>query len=364
MRRPNGSGTVYKMKHKTLRKPYRALVIIGWKDDGNPIRKSLGTFATSKEAYAAIDRFTSNPLTAKDFENEKVTFRQCWEWGKADKLRRGTSENTIKNYEFLLHCLTPIMDKPIKELKFQQLQAIIDSNNGYSYSSLKCIKTIMQAAFASAIKQEICDKNIVDMLILPQLQQSKIHQPLSLDDIFTLWQNTQNAVIGNVVKAALIYTYTGMRPIELYKLKLENVFLTDRYMIGGVKTKAGINRIIPIADCIYPFVAELYQISRLTRSDTLVPKDYLPKEPATITRKLSKVLGIEKHLPHDFRHTFVTMAKNIGMDAFTLKKIVGHSTTKDITDIYTHKERYQLIEAVNKLPHGPALKEEKRVSSG
>lgn len=364
MRRPNGAGTVYKMKHKPLRKPYRALVVIGWNDNGTPIRKALGNFATSKEAYAAIDRFTSNPMTAKDFENGKVTFRTCWEWGKADKLRRGTSEKTIKMYESFLPRMKPLMNQPIKKLKFQQLQAVIDANNTASYSTIYCLKVIMQAAFSAAIKQEIIDKDIVSMLILPPPKESEIHQPLSPSDISTLWENVDTINISNMVKAALIYIYTGMRPIELYKIKLENVHFADRYMIGGVKTKAGKNRIIPIAECIAPFVSELYQLSKFSRSDTLLLKGYIPVNPATVPQKLSKVLGIESHLPHDFRHTFVTMAKNVGMDVFTLKKIVGHSTTKDITDLYTHKEIFQLIEAVNKLPYGSALKEEKRLGSG
>lgn len=35
----------------------------------------------------------------------------------------------------------------------------------------------------------------------------------------------------------------------------------ERYMRGGVKTAAGKNRIIPIAEKIYPFIAELYNVN-------------------------------------------------------------------------------------------------------
>ena len=54
MKRANGSGTVYKMKHKQLRKPYRAVVTYGYDANGKAIRKSIGTFATQKEAYTAL----------------------------------------------------------------------------------------------------------------------------------------------------------------------------------------------------------------------------------------------------------------------------------------------------------------------
>ena len=37
MKRANGTGTVYKMKHKALRKPYRAVVTLGYNSEGKPL---------------------------------------------------------------------------------------------------------------------------------------------------------------------------------------------------------------------------------------------------------------------------------------------------------------------------------------
>ena len=70
MKRANGSGTVYKLRHKKLRKPYRAVITIGWTEDGKPIKKSLGTFATQSEAYQALSTYATNPDA---FEERKIT---------------------------------------------------------------------------------------------------------------------------------------------------------------------------------------------------------------------------------------------------------------------------------------------------
>ena len=43
-RRANGMGTVYKVKGRNLKNPYKALVTIGFSLEGVPIRKSLGYF--------------------------------------------------------------------------------------------------------------------------------------------------------------------------------------------------------------------------------------------------------------------------------------------------------------------------------
>ena len=67
-----------------------------------------------------------------------------------------------------------------------------------------------------------------------------------------------------------------MSPIELLSIKMENVHLDERYIIGGGKTKAGKNRIILIADCVMPFYREIYALAAASKSDT-IPLGYTSK---------------------------------------------------------------------------------------
>ena len=43
-------------------------------------------------------------------------------------------------------------------------------------------------------------------------------------------------------------------------------------MVGGSKTEAGKDRCIPIAECIYPFIKELYQQAKFKRVECLLDK--------------------------------------------------------------------------------------------
>lgn len=44
-----------------------------------------------------------------------------------------------------------------------------------------------------------------------------------------------------------------------------------------------------------------------------------------------------EHKPHDTRHTFITKAKDAGINEYVLKLIVGHEI-RDVTEkIYTHR---------------------------
>lgn len=47
-----------------------------------------------------------------------------------------------------------------------------------------------------------------------------------------------------------------MRPGELVKIETANIDIESRTMKGGIKTKAGKNRVIPINKKILPFIGQ------------------------------------------------------------------------------------------------------------
>ena len=56
----------------------------------------------------------------------------------------------------------------------------------------------------------------------------------------------------------MILLYTGLRPSELAQIRTADVKLNERYMRGGMKTKAGKNRMIPLAEKIVTLIEFLY----------------------------------------------------------------------------------------------------------
>ena len=65
MKRANGTGSVYKMKHKPLRKPYRAVVTTGYDEKGKCKRKTIGYYAKSKEAWDALSEYGIYPVSVR-----------------------------------------------------------------------------------------------------------------------------------------------------------------------------------------------------------------------------------------------------------------------------------------------------------
>ena len=125
--------------------------------------------------------------------------------------------------------------------------------------------------------------------------------------------------------------------------------LEERYMIGGMKTEAGKNRVIPINKKIEPFIRRYYEKNKnntylITNSfgRQMQYSNYRREKWDNIMEKLEM-----EHTPHECRHTFASKMDSVGANKLCIKRIMGHSSP-DITDaVYTHKTINELIEAVD-----------------
>ena len=61
-------------------------------------------------------------------------------------------------------------------------------------------------------------------------------------------------------------------------------------------------------------------------------------------------LGIEKHTPHDCRHTFSKLCEDNKVSENDRKRMLGHSFGKDITNkVYGHRSLEDLREEIEKI---------------
>lgn len=338
MRRANGTGSIYKMTHKNLRKPYRVVISLGQDERGRVQRKTVGTFRTAREAQEFLKNYRGNPA---ELTKRVITVEQCWEWMEDIKKRKGVS---LVPYTSAKPKLLPIWKIPIADVRLADLQGIIDTYAEMSRPTINQIMNAFHGIYEAAEKNDVpLVKNYVKHIILPPPPEKEaIHKPFTLEEIAALWQ------AGDIVsKWVLVYIYTGMRPAELQKIQLDNVHIKERYMVGGSKTVAGRNRIIPIAECIAPIIVDMHAQAKFKRLDTFIP---IANNAQSIRNKIKAKTG---HLPHDGRHTFATLADEYKLDPNIVKRILGHSLASNITQaVYTHKDATALIEAVNQLP-GP-----------
>lgn len=146
----------------------------------------------------------------------------------------------------------------------------------------------------------------------------------------------------------LMLLYSGMRADEMLSVYTANIFLDDNYLIGGLKTEAGINRQIPI----HPDVKHLYEKYYNPNNEFLFMQpngnkmdyDYYLYHYQHNFRDLHP--EVSGHTAHDARHTLRNELRKLNIKDIIINAIIGHSNDDVGEDIYSHVSLEEKLEAI------------------
>jgi len=168
-----------------------------------------------------------------------------------------------------------------------------------------------------------------------------MHSNIKEKNINYLWQN----INIEDVDLALIMIYTGLRPNELLDIKTKNVYLNDRYMIGGGKTEAGRDRIIPIHEKIVPLIERRLEKAQKYLITSNIGNKYTYSSFKERWDKMMNTISLN-YYPYDCRHTLATKLDSVGANKLCIKLIMGYKSQDLLDNTYTHKNKQQLIDTI------------------
>lgn len=345
MRRPNKSGSVIKLSGKR-RRPYAVRIYKGMEEvDGKAKLKYeyIDYFEKQKDALAFLEKYNQSPVeVVKEKENSKKhRFSEIYDmWmEELQKRPKPLSDNTYRSYTAAYKNLSDLHNMIFENIALEDLEKAAAKSSKKSLSTMANIRIVLRGMYKTALRHKFVSEDTSQLMIVSYTNEKpRPHTPFTKDEIDILWQHTDNYM----VRIVLILIYTGMRVRELLTLETSNVFLEDRYLIGGMKTEAGKGRIIPISEKIVPLMN--------TSRDYLVTvrnKKLLYTTARLELEKCMKSLGME-HYFHDTRHTCSTLMEEAGIPLLHRKLILGHKSS-DITDRYTHVSKETLIADINKI---------------
>ena len=247
MKLPNGYGSVVFLGKKR-RRPYGARITVGWNDEKKQVYKYLGYYEKRTDALAALVEYNKNPY---NLDVVSVTFADVFNaW--SDRKFPTLSISAARNYKSYYVKCAALYNMPFREIKTIHLQRIVDENKTLANVSL--LKSLFAHLYGYAIKNDITEKDYSQFVEVPARTTKGTKETFTADEIAALWANKTETFV-NIV---LILLYTGMRISELLKMETENVNIDGGYMVGGLKTEAGKNRIIPIHADIMPIIKTQY----------------------------------------------------------------------------------------------------------
>ena len=174
------------------------------------------------------------------------------------------------------------------------------------------------------------------------------------EEIKKLWDHLYDTDYVDVI---LIQCYSGWRPQELGLIELKNVDLENWFFIGGMKTDAGKDRLVPIHPRIRDLVKHRYQEAinlgsdyLINCTDTKTHRSSLKMTYDKYRHRFEKKLELNPdHRAHDPRIQFSTMAKRDKVDEYALKYMMGHKIN-DITEAtYTKRKPEWLMAEIMKI---------------
>lgn len=367
-RLPNGFRRITEIKNRNLRRPFRAMVTVGKTSTGQPIGKPLkpvSYFSTYNEAYAALVEYHKNPYDL----DQDLTVKEVYEkW--YPEFMKNKNDTYGRSITAAWHYCSDVYDMRFKDLRARHVRGCMEYGTFEYKGEIRKpspnikhrIKSLFNLLGDYALEYELVTINYAITIKIPSevteaIENERVaHMPYTVQEICKLWKKSDMPYVDTI----LVQCYSGWRPTELFNIKLKDVDLTEWKFVGGMKTKAGTNRPVPIHTKIRPLVQRLYDEAKCIGSEYLINC----KEPAYLKRdyrmtydkfksrykNLIEALDLNPaHRPHDGREHFITQAKLYNVDEYAIKYMVGHAIN-DITEkVYTNREFSWLQTEIEKI---------------
>lgn len=359
---------------KRRKKPYRARITVGWELDettgrSKQIYKDLGSYKTKGEASRALAEYLKNPY---DLSNKDITFSQLYEKWYEDFMTEDHKSHKYRIKSAYKYC-SSIYNKKVRDITVLDMKnciykGTVISNRGKnkgekqfaSPSTKESMKFLFNHIFGYATEARLIERNYakdfsLDKKVMKEKEMNhKEKIPFSEDEMNKLWKSIEFVPFADMIIYAC---YSGWRPGELIELKLENVDLNNGFIKGGIKTTAGKNRLVPIHSLVRGIVEKYYNEavnigSIYLFNDTKKKKRGIGLSYDQYLSRFNKVLDIlnfrKEITPHYTRHTFISRAKSrqVNMNEYILKLIVGHEIGDLTEHVYTHRELQDLKEEI------------------
>ncbi len=329
--RGNGQGSVYKLPNGK----YRAAVTVGYYigDDGKAKRKvRTREFIKKSDAIAFLPSLKTDTPKADD-----MSLRELYDVyiKSPDYIALSGSQKDKLSYAWKR--LSPIEYRMITTLTVSDMEQII-SDTVSSYYPARDMKVMLSHLYVIAVKREIIAYNKTDYVDLPFDAPKAKRDRWTQEEVEKMWADYADHPF---TAYPLIMCYSGMRYGELYGMLLTNIHLNDNYMIGGIKTEAGIDREIPIHTRIKPLIERMMQ----GRKHRLLEMDEM-----RFYRQYHEMIertGIRDLPPQTCRHFYFSAMTEAGVQGGIIAEAGGHASYTTTMKNYVRIPLEEKLKAVN-----------------
>lgn len=229
----------------------------------------------------------------------------------------------------------------LRDIEIEDLQECID-DCPHGRRTKENMRALCGLIYKYAIPRHYAELNYGQYLNVDGKHSSRPGLP---DDALPKLKAHVNDVFG--ASYVICQCYLGYRPTEFVALDASQYIRAERAFINGIKTEAGIDRIVTISPKIQPYIDALLPPGK-TSGAVFVDKDnkaFTVERYRALFYNVLEACGIDNptqerdgktfytYTPHSCRHTFATLMKRVkGADKDKLE-LIGH-TSDDMLRYY------------------------------
>lgn len=328
-RRGNGEGTV-------IKRGQTYTIYVTKYIDGKRVVKTKGGFATKKEAYEYASKLDFAPKTVKDDISLAALYER---WKPYYEPRVG--KTTMAGHEAAYKWVADLHHYPFALLVTDDWQDCVNACTRGKRTK-ENIKALATALYKYAISIRLCEHNYAQYIWCGN-DKDGTYPAITADELEII-----RKAVGKVPYADYVYAlcYTGFRPTALLKLKPEDYDKEHGCLIGGIKTAAGIDRIVTVSPKIKSIIED-----RISAGSKYIFPNIATGEQLTAERFRTDVfnplmdrLGIKDKVPYSCRHTFANLLKNVSGSDTDKAALMGH-TEASMTKYYQSAD-YESLRAI------------------
>ncbi len=245
-----------------------------------------------------------------------------------------------------------IPDMPLQMISTRIIDQFISTASASSKHSASLYYRTLKAAFNKAVVWNYIEANPFNQIKSPKVPQS-FPVFITESELIEILNNTEMQLMKDIFTTAF---YTGMRLGELLNMKWNWIDFTQN--IITIKNSSEFNsknkreRIIPIHQKILALLKNRFQLGKYPNALVFNRYENIKLNEDFVSKQFKKaVRGAklnEKIHFHSLRHSFASALVQRGISLYAVKELLGHGNIKT-TQIYSHLQKDNLIEAVNLL---------------
>lgn len=336
MKRPNGSGNVYKRG-----RTWTARCVDHYKPADNavgfrPVWKTKGGFATKREAMAYLPELIRSVRNEHPAQPFKAVFDA---WQASYEGRIGAS--TMAGYVAAFQHFAVLHHVKIDSISATDLQRCLD-DCPRGKRTKQMMKVVAGLVCKYAMDDNQITRNPAANLYVGK-DETAHYAPLTEEELASV--EASGLPYAEYVVAMC---YLGHRPAEFFALRKSDLHQEGAiwYLVGGIKTDAGKDRAVTVPPRIMPIIH-----ARIAVEDTelLFPREDHKRDGSFagysqmpvqyfrthIWAPMMAALGLEGRVPYATRHTYANKIKRATGDEKDKAGLMGHASYD------TTREHYQ-----------------------